>query len=203
MLAVGNGREAVDALAREEFDIVLMDVQMPEMDGFEATNAIRTKEQITGRHMPIVAMTAHAMQGDRERCLEAGMDDYVSKPVRAAELLRVIQKFAPKSTAAPAPDGSTTATGELAVFARQTALDRFDGEEQLLEEVIELFASDVPHRMAELRTSLEQGDPKRLQIAAHSLKGAEKRNTMLISQRPTLSEDILTDSALSVRHRTA
>jgi PAS domain S-box-containing protein len=172
VLAVGNGREAVDALARGEFDIVLMDLQMPEMDGFEATNVIRTKEQITGRHIPIVAMTAHAMQGDRERCLEGGMDEYVAKPVRAAELLRVIQKFAPKSTAAPVPDGSTTATGEPAVFARQTALDRFDGEEQLLEEVIELFASDLPHRMSEVRTSLEHGDPKRLQHAAHSLKGA-------------------------------
>jgi PAS domain S-box-containing protein len=172
VLAVGNGREAVDALAREEFDIVLMDVQMPEMDGFEATNVIRTKELITGRHIPIVAMTAHAMQGDRERCLEGGMDEYVAKPVRAAELLRVIQKFAPKSIAAPVPDASATATGEPAVFARQAALDRFDGEEQLLEEVIELFVSDVPNRMAEIRISLELGDPKRLQSAAHSLKGA-------------------------------
>jgi two-component system sensor histidine kinase/response regulator len=172
VLAVGNGREAVDALAREQFDVVLMDVQMPEMDGFEATNMIRTKEQITGRHVPIIAMTAHAMQGDRERCLEAGMDEYVAKPVRAAELLRVIQKFAPQSPAAPAPEGSTTATGELAVFARQTALDRFNGEEQLLEEVVELFVSDAPNRLADVRTSLEQGDPKRLQNAAHSLKGS-------------------------------
>ena len=100
------------------------------------------------------------------------MDEYVAKPVRAAELLRVIQKFAPKSIAAPVPDALATATGEPAVFARQTALDRFDGEEQLLEEVIELFVSDVPNRMADIRISLELGDPKRLQSAAHSLKGA-------------------------------
>jgi two-component system, sensor histidine kinase and response regulator len=172
VLAVGNGREAVDALAREQFDVVLMDVQMPEMDGFEATNAIRTKEKITGSHLPIIAMTAHAMQGDRERCLEAGMDEYLSKPVRAAELLRVIQQFAPKSIAESIPDAPAQAIGEPAVFARQTALDRFNGEEQLLEEVVELFVSDAPNRLADVRTSLEQGDPKRLQNAAHSLKGS-------------------------------
>jgi len=117
-------------------------------------------------------MTAHAMQGDRERCLEAGMDEYVSKPVRAAELLRVIQKFAPQPAPARVPDAPAATTGDPAVFARQTALDRFDGEEQLFEEVVELFVSDVSNRMAEMRTSLEQGDPKRLQNAAHSLKGA-------------------------------
>jgi PAS domain S-box-containing protein len=171
VVAVGNGREALEALAREEFDVVLMDVQMPKMDGFEATNAIRSKEQITGRRVPIIAMTAHAMQGDRERCLEAGMDEYVSKPVRAAELLRIIQKFAPQSGAA-AVQVAPVATAEPAVFDRPTALERVNGEDELLDEVIELFLVDAPNRLAELRTSLEQGDPKRLQMAAHSLKGA-------------------------------
>jgi len=89
-LAVGNGKEALTALQRETIDVVLMDVQMPEMDGFEATAAIRAEEARTGRHLPIVAMTAHAMKGDRERCVQAGMDDYVSKPIQSAELLRVI-----------------------------------------------------------------------------------------------------------------
>jgi HPt (histidine-containing phosphotransfer) domain-containing protein len=87
-------------------------------------------------------------------------------------LLRVIQKFAPQSAPARVPDAPAATTGEPAVFARQTALDRFDGEEQLFEEVVELFVSDVSNRMAEVRTALEQGDPKRLQNAAHSLKGA-------------------------------
>ncbi|HEV8000381.1 MAG TPA: response regulator [Planctomycetaceae bacterium] len=172
VVAVGNGREAVDALAREDFDVVLMDVQMPEMDGFEATDAIRTREQITGRHVPIVAMTAHAMQGDRERCLEAGMDDYLSKPVRAAQLLELIQKFAPKPATAPVFQARAAMAGERPVFDRETALERINGEEQLLDEVIQLFLSDAPSRLAEVRASLEQGDPKRLQIAAHSLKGA-------------------------------
>ena len=89
-LAVGDGKQALEALAREPFDLVLMDVQMPEMDGLEATAALRAQEAQTGRRMPIIAMTAHAMKGDRERCLEAGMDDYVSKPVQPAALLRAI-----------------------------------------------------------------------------------------------------------------
>jgi two-component system, sensor histidine kinase and response regulator len=78
-----NGREAVDAVESQTFDVVLMDVQMPEMDGFEATRLIREREKLSGRHVPIIAMTAHAMKGDRERCLEVGMDDYLSKPIRA------------------------------------------------------------------------------------------------------------------------
>jgi CheY-like chemotaxis protein len=172
VLPVANGREAVDALAREEFDVVLMDVQMPEMDGFEATDAIRTQEQITGRHVPIIAMTAHAMKGDRERCLESGMDDYVAKPVHADELLRVIQKFEPQFAAPAAPEAPAAITAEPPVFDRQTALERVNGEEELLDEVIQLFLSDAPNRLAEARASLEKGDPNRLQIAAHSLKGA-------------------------------
>jgi CheY-like chemotaxis protein len=89
---VNNGREAIDALARGEFDLVLMDVQMPEMDGFEATAAIRAMERDTGRHVRIVAMTAHAMSGDRDRCLAAGMDDYLSKPIDKRSLYQVVEK---------------------------------------------------------------------------------------------------------------
>jgi PAS domain S-box-containing protein len=178
VFAVGNGRQALEALAREAFDIVLMDVQMPEMDGLEATDAIRMQEQVTGGHQPIVAMTAHAMKGDRERCLEGGMDDYVSKPVRADELLGVLQKHAPRppvDAVAPSPPPSaTTETKDAAVFDRQAALDRFNGEEELLEEVLQLFLSDAPNRLADIRAAVEQGDPKRLEIAAHSLKGASR-----------------------------
>jgi two-component system, sensor histidine kinase and response regulator len=171
VLAVNNGREAVEAHKREDFDLVLMDVQMPEMDGFEATDAIRTRERITGRHLPIIAMTAHAMKGDRERCLESGMDDYVAKPVHAAELLRVIQKFA-ETAAAPIAAAPPVENNDVLVFDRQSALDRVSDEEELLNEVIQLFLGDAPNRMAEIRASLEQGDPKRLEISAHSLKGA-------------------------------
>jgi len=89
-----NGREAVAALDQDNFDVVLMDVQMPEMDGFEATAAIRAREDSTGRHLPIIAMTAHAMQGDQERCLAAGMDGYIAKPIKAQELIDLLERFA-------------------------------------------------------------------------------------------------------------
>jgi CheY-like chemotaxis protein len=88
-----NGKEAVDSFGNEEFDLILMDVQMPEMDGFEATAAIRKAEIRTGRHIPIVALTAHAMKGDRERCLAAGMDAYLAKPIRPEELDEVLDYY--------------------------------------------------------------------------------------------------------------
>ncbi|MGO9272780.1 MAG: response regulator [Terriglobia bacterium] len=88
-----NGREALAALDQESFDVVLMDVQMPEMDGFESTAAIRVREESTGRHLPIIAMTAHAMQGDQERCLAAGMDGYIAKPIKARELIDLLERF--------------------------------------------------------------------------------------------------------------
>ena len=90
-----NGREALAALDNGNFDVVLMDIQMPEMDGFEATAAIRSKERIVGTHLPIIAMTAHAMTGDRERCIGAGMDGYIAKPIRPQELFQAISSFAP------------------------------------------------------------------------------------------------------------
>jgi CheY-like chemotaxis protein len=94
VVVVGNGREALMALERESFDLVLMDVQMPEMDGFEATSSIRARERFTGTHTPIVAMTAHAMNGDRDKCLAAGMDAYVSKPIRKSDLIEAIGSLA-------------------------------------------------------------------------------------------------------------
>jgi len=90
-----NGREAVEMASAETFDLIFMDVQMPEMDGFEATGLIRASERVTGRHTPIVAMTAHAMTGDHERCLAAGMDDYISKPLQKTELFALLEKFSP------------------------------------------------------------------------------------------------------------
>jgi two-component system, sensor histidine kinase and response regulator len=101
--AVNNGCEAVTALASQEFDLVLMDIQMPEMDGLEATAHIRTQERTTGAHIPIIAVTAHTLDNDRERCLAAGMDGYVAKPIQAAELWQVITEVATPLSAATSP----------------------------------------------------------------------------------------------------
>ncbi|MGH9857446.1 MAG: response regulator, partial [Acidobacteriota bacterium] len=97
VVITNNGLEAVSALEKESFDIVLMDVQMPVMDGLEATRLIREREQPLGRHTPIIALTAHAMQGDKENCLAAGMDAYLSKPVRAARVLELVQQYGNQS----------------------------------------------------------------------------------------------------------
>lgn len=94
---VSDGKEALAVLEKQSFDLVLMDLQMPEMDGFQATLAVREREKATGKHLPIIALTAHAMGVDRERCLEAGMDDYLAKPIRIEELREVIGKFVPLS----------------------------------------------------------------------------------------------------------
>jgi CheY-like chemotaxis protein len=109
VVIAADGRQALERLETESFDLVLMDVQMPEMDGFEATEAIRKKEGATGRHLPIVAMTAHAMRGDRERCLAAGMDGYVSKPIIAEELFRVVEKVISAPSVPPSPSNQAGA----------------------------------------------------------------------------------------------
>ncbi len=101
-MAVSSGREALAALEQQSFDLVLMDVQMPDMDGFETTKAIRAQERISQKHLPIVAMTAHAMIGDRERCLAAGMDSYVTKPVDASKAVHRHCGCLPKDSASNA-----------------------------------------------------------------------------------------------------
>ena len=169
-VAVGNGREALAALKREDFDLVLMDVQMPEMDGFEATCAIREEEAQTGRHVPIVAMTAHAIKGDRERCLEAGMDDYVSKPVQKTELFRAIQAVTAAGNCATKTVKSLENPNQ--VFDRRSALDRVGDDEEVLAEVISLFLQDIPCQMNDIRSAIREGDPKHLESAAHRLKGS-------------------------------
>ncbi len=166
---VGNGRDALAALEREEFDVVLMDVQMPEMDGFEATAAIRAQEQKTGAHLPIVAMTAHAMQGDRERCLQAGMDDYLSKPLQPQQMMDVVENLVLHIGNDAAADKR-----ELPdmVFDESTALERVFNDRELLGEMIGLFFEEAPRLMAQMQDSIAAGEAQGLERAAHSLKGA-------------------------------
>ncbi len=167
---VGNGQEALQAIQREPFDLVLMDVQMPELDGFEATRAVRAAESATGRHLPIIAMTAHAMKGDRERCLAAGMDDYVSKPIQVHDLDRAIQSVAGMrcSSSLRAAQDSAVAT----VLDRQAILERLGHNEDYLHEFAKVFLEDAPLKRAEIRQAVKDGDFLRLRQAVHSFKSA-------------------------------
>jgi PAS domain S-box-containing protein len=165
---VNNGKEAVTTLARDSFDAVLMDVQMPEMDGFEATAVLRAREQTTGRHTPVIAMTAHAMKGDRERCLAAGMDGYVSKPLRAEALYAAVESVA--SLAASVPP--SPAADAPMLLDRPAIVAHFAGDEELLKDVTDLFLESYPRWLAEIRGALAAGDAGKLQAAAHTLKGA-------------------------------
>jgi CheY-like chemotaxis protein/HPt (histidine-containing phosphotransfer) domain-containing protein len=171
VVAAGNGREALEQLRSAlPFDVVLMDVQMPEMDGFEATAAIREREKGTGRRLPIIALTAHALKGDRERCLAAGMDGYLAKPLRSAELFQALQEVVP-----PAPEVGGGAVGEARreeVMDRAAALADVGGSDRLLRELAGLFLDECPRMLGEVRAALDQGDAVRLRRAAHSLRGA-------------------------------
>jgi PAS domain S-box-containing protein len=167
---VQDGTEAVAALRRQTFDVVLMDIQMPHMDGLETTRAIRAREQDTMTHVPIVAMTAHAMQGDRERCLAAGMDSYVAKPLRPQELFEVIARLT--APAASTPETPAASEAESDILDRQTLWERVAGDADLLREITELFLADCPERLLELHEALTHQDCPALARAAHRLKGA-------------------------------
>ena len=165
---VGNGREALEVLKNESFDIVLMDVQMPQLNGLEATKAIRIDEQQSKNHIPIIAMTAHAIKGDRERCLEAGMDEYISKPIDSDKLFDAIEKL----TKAPGhPDGTEDLSPAI---DKETLLKAFDGDWNFLKEVVDVFLSDYPRLLDDLRRAHKESDSETLMRAAHSLKGMMK-----------------------------
>jgi PAS domain S-box-containing protein len=167
---VGNGREALSAVQSGKFDLVAMDVQMPEMDGFETTAAIRNLQEKAVAHIPIMAMTADAMKGDRERCFAAGMDGYISKPVRAEALRKAISQVMNPSkggkTAASIPSREDGIIDRAALFAG------FDGDRGLLRKAIKLFLADYPLHLAHIKKALRASDAEALARAAHALKGA-------------------------------
>jgi two-component system, sensor histidine kinase and response regulator len=165
-ILVENGRQAVEAYHPDEIDIILMDVQMPEMDGFEATREIRKREAQNGGHIPIIAMTAYATEGDRERCLEAGMDDYVSKPISAAKLFQAIDALVSPEASDSSGDGAGSSTVES-----DGLIKSFENDHHLFQELVEIFVNDYPQMLATLRTSLKNIDGKTLSRTAHSLKG--------------------------------
>jgi PAS domain S-box-containing protein len=168
-----NGRQALSAVERHKFDLVLMDVQMPEMGGLEATQAIREKEKGTGVHLPIVAMTAHAMQGDRQKCLDAGMDGYLSKPLDPKSFLQTVEA----SVTAPvggqkAVEGESDLDGGAGQLDAKALLDRFSGNKKLLRTIVGTFREDCPKMMARIRTALAAHDPAALADGSHALKGS-------------------------------
>jgi two-component system, sensor histidine kinase and response regulator len=172
-----NGEEALDAVAREVFDVVLMDIHMPVMDGLAATREIRRREDGTGRHLRIVAMTASATREDRERCLAAGMDDFVTKPFRAVELYRAVEEVAPAEAVAPlAPRASAADSGGAGKGGPQLdwegALANLEGNRVLLGEMVELFLNESPRLLDDIDAAIAVGDAKALRQAAHTLKGA-------------------------------
>ena len=156
-----DGREAVAAVLREHFDVVLMDVQMPEMGGIEATVAIRKHEATSGGHARIIAMTAHAMSGDRDRCLAAGMDGYLSKPINQAMLAKVIER-----------GGDGELPSPRAAIDKAALLARVGGDVDLMREVIHLFLEDCPMRLSAIRAAIASGNAEALRNAAHALRGA-------------------------------
>ena len=190
---VRNGRAALDALASGGYDMVLMDIQMPQMDGFEVAAVIRERERETGKHLPLVALTAHAMRGDRERCLQAGFDGYVSKPIRFHDLFDTIDRLAPTADSsspppgrpapmrAPAPASAgppsypalpTQPALPMLVFAEGAALESTGGDSELLKELIVVFLEHAPVWMRELSDALGRGDAVEVHRLAHTIKGA-------------------------------
>jgi PAS domain S-box-containing protein len=171
VIVAENGRQAIEALERHKFDLVLMDVQMPEMGGLEATRIIRDKEKATGQHLPIIAMTAHAMQGDREQCLEAGMDGYLAKPIDPKTFLQTVEGISERAVGSGSAQGQE-AVGATGALDDKALLARFSGNRKLLRNIVKTFREDCPRMMDRIRTALTARDAVGLADSAHALKGS-------------------------------
>ena len=165
-----NGKEAVEQYRDNHFDVVLMDVQMPEMDGFEATAAMREIERETGRHTPIVAMTAHAMVGDRQRCLDAGMDEYISKPIRVPALVSAIGGVKVSRSQVEPNQDYTSSSSFLVDWS--AALETVGGDRKLLHDLINIFNDESGKMINDIEHAVEMKDAKELRRTAHAIKGA-------------------------------
>jgi CheY-like chemotaxis protein len=185
VMVVSNGKEALEALCHETFDLVLMDVQMPEMGGLKAVECLRAHERQSGQHIPVIAMTAHAMQGDRERCLTAGMDDYLSKPIQPQTLFSAIEGAMrlPSKTMRPSrnrpEDEMDSRSDDLCgptpanlIFDRNAVLKQLGDDHALLAEIAELFLADLPCWLDKMQQAMREDDTAALIDTAHTLKGA-------------------------------
>jgi CheY-like chemotaxis protein/HPt (histidine-containing phosphotransfer) domain-containing protein len=169
-----NGREAVDLAGATKFDLILMDVQMPVMGGLEATQQIRQQEAHTGRHTPILAMTAHAMKGDQEKCFEAGMDGYVSKPIRTELLKQEIARLTVKGQGEPpmtTTPHETSSNGQEGAVSLPELLARVENDWDLLRELAGIFREEFPRYLSTLRSAIQEGNFDQARESAHALKG--------------------------------
>jgi CheY-like chemotaxis protein len=176
----GDGREAAECALRGTFDVVLMDVHMPRTNGYDATRAIRTHERSQDRRVPIIALTTHSAAGDRETCLEAGMDAYLAKPIDAAKLIELVESLGRRelgdasSVPGPSQDNdsiSCDADRQGTVIDYDGSLKRLGGDVELFKEFVRVFDEDSPSLLAEMRQALAGRDETTLERAAHSLKG--------------------------------
>jgi PAS domain S-box-containing protein len=170
--AVSNGKEAVSAVRQVAYDLVLMDGQMTEMDGLEATRVIREMESGTNRHVPIVALTAHAMQGDRERFLSSGMDDYLAKPLQPRELAEVLERYLGDGGIEVMAETRSNKSTRKPVFNRRALLARLDGDSDLLSELIQIFSEDCGNQIDLMREAFAARDATKLARCGHTLKGS-------------------------------
>lgn len=192
VVMANNGREAVESFKSQYFDLVLMDVQMPEVDGFEATYEIRKYQSEQGNHrVPIVAVTAHASPADRKHCLSAGMDEYLAKPIRAADLYNLIESITGHRSTITKPSVSTSATSERIVDWAK-AFETVGGDRSLLEDLITVFLNDRETLFANISNAIDDGNANELRLSAHSLKGAL---THLGGREPARLAAILEDIA--------
>jgi len=170
VVVTSNGRDALSELAKRSYDLVLMDVQMPEMDGLEATMVLRNKERNTEDHQPIVAMTARAMKGDRERCLAAGMDGYLTKPVRPRELDEMLERYTSRAkdrTFRPEPLFPSKDSVNV-----EELMARIEGDSALLLELVKMFRESYPPLMRSVHQAIERKDSSAMEVAGHALRGS-------------------------------
>jgi CheY-like chemotaxis protein/HPt (histidine-containing phosphotransfer) domain-containing protein len=200
---VFNGQEALQMVKTEAFNLVLMDVQMPEMDGLEATKRIRRLP--TGmREIPIIAMTAHAMQGDREKCLQAGMDDYVSKPVTPTALSEVLSKWLPKSSIEQngrlyESDSTISSVQSQVIWDEQGMLDRMMGDKDLAKIILEGFIIDLPKQIETMEQYVQSNNITGCERQAHTIKGAAANvGGTALSAIAALMEQTMKDGDLAV-----
>jgi two-component system, sensor histidine kinase and response regulator len=179
-----NGKKALEAAGKESYDLILMDIQMPEMNGWEATAVIRERERESGAHVPIIAMTAHAMKGDEEKCMAAGMDGYLTKPIRTAELLAALDRISSQKSASEIVlDPSSSTNDSEPAIDLAAALERLDGDRSLFDELVEVFRGECPQTMEEIRRALVVQDDKRVERGAHTLKGSSSNLGAIATSR--------------------